>query len=231
MRNALGDGQVSAAEIVRQLVLERGMTVLATARRQDRLDELAAELPEGRVLTESGDLADAEFRRCLWARAEAMPGGLDLLVNNAGLGQYAEFDEQELEAIRRIFDVNVIAPMDLTQRAAPHEARRSGQILQVSSILGFMGLPYSTAYVSSKFAVNGLVTSLRYELRGTGVRVWAACPGADVERVLGNALGDMNPPGPMPGGELTDKVVRGMLRRPRPPGHCSSCRPGSPGRP
>ena len=55
--------------------------------------------------------------------------------------------------------------------------RGAGQILQISSVLGFIGLRDSAVYVASKHAVNGLVKSLRYELWGTGVRVWAACPG------------------------------------------------------
>src|SRR5262249_58807193 len=96
----------------------------------------------------------------------------------AGMGNYAELSEQDPEAIRRIFEVNVMALMDLTQRAARYMRERgSGQILQISSVLGFIGLPYSTAYVASKHTINDLVKSLHYELRGTGVRVWAACPG------------------------------------------------------
>src|ERR1700733_9199771 len=77
-------------ELVRQLVRDRGMTVLATARRHDRVEALARELPEGRVIVETGDLTNPDFRAFLWERAESLPGGLDLLVNNAGLGHYAE---------------------------------------------------------------------------------------------------------------------------------------------
>jgi short-subunit dehydrogenase len=200
-------------ELVRQLVRDRGMTVLATARRMDRLESLASELPAGRVVAEAGDLADPDFRRTLWDQAERLDGGLDLLVNNAGLGNYAEFSQQDPEAIRRIFEVNVIALMDLTQRAARYMRRRgSGQILQISSVLGFIGLPYSAAYVASKHAVNGLVKSLRYELRGTGVRVWAACPGRTESEFSRVALADPTATGPVPSAESTDKVVRAIVR-------------------
>ena len=179
MTHALVTGASSGLgrEMVRQLVRERGMTVLATARRLDRLEELAAELPAGKVWVMAGDLRDAGFREELWHRAIELPGGVDLLINNAGVGHYAEFADQDGEAIRQIMELNVMALFDLSQKAARHMRERgSGQILQVSSVLGFVGIPYSAVYVASKHAVNGLVKSMRYELRGTGVRVWAACP-------------------------------------------------------
>lgn len=200
-------------ELVRQLVLDRGMTVLATARRRDRLEALASELPTGRVLIIHGDLADPDFRARLWETAESLPGGLDLLVNNAGVGHYAEFADQDPAAIRQIIEVNLMALMDLSQRAARHmKARGEGQILQISSILGFIGIPYSAAYVASKHAVNGLVKCMRYELRGTGVRVWAACPGPTESEFARVALGGTATAGPLPHRAPTAKVVRSILR-------------------
>ena len=200
-------------ELVHQLVRDREMTVLATARRLDRLKALAAEWPPGRVLTMAGDLADAGFRRDLWERAMALPGGVDLLVNNAGLGHYSDFADQAPDRIRQIIEINLMALMDLSQRAAQHmRARGTGQILQISSVLGFVGIAESAAYVASKHAVNGLVKSLRYELAGTGVRVWAACPGRTVSEFSEMAgRGGSHAPS-WPGREPTDRVVRGILR-------------------
>ncbi len=207
-------------EMVAQLVRDRGMTVLATARRRDRLESLAAELPAGSVHILDGDLADASFRERLWAFAEStFPGGVDVLINNAGLGHYAEFAEQEPTLWHRIIEVNVVALMDLTQRAARHmKARQSGHIVEVSSILGFVGIPYSAAYVASKHAVNGLVKCLRYELRGTGVSVWAACPGRTESEFSRVALGRPDGPGRDSAGAPTSTIVRkilGGLDRPR----------------
>jgi short-subunit dehydrogenase len=161
----------------------------------------------------AGDLADPDFRRRLWEQAEALPGGLDLLVNNAGVGHYDEFVEQDPDAIRRIVELNVMALFDLTQRAVRHmKARGSGQVLELSSVLGFVGLPYSAVYVASKHAVNGFVTSLRYELRGTGVRVWAACPGQTESEFFETALGDGPKHGQPPRGASTETVVRAIVR-------------------
>ncbi len=200
-------------ELVRQLVRDRGMTVLATARRRDRVEALARELPEGRVLVETGDLTNPDFRALLWQRAESLPGGLDLLVNNAGLGHYAEFADEDPAIVRQIVELNLMALMDLTQKAIrTMKPRGSGQILQISSVLGEIGHPYDAVYVATKHAINGLVKCVRYELRGTGVRVWAACPGRTESEFSQVAMGRGTLKGPLPKGESTEKVVRGILR-------------------
>jgi short-subunit dehydrogenase len=200
-------------ELVRQLVSDRGMTVLATARRLDRLESLAAELHPGRVIPMAGDLEDAGFRQALWQRALALPGGVDLLVNNAGVGHYAEFAEQDPARIRQIIEINLMALIDLSQKAARHmKERGGGQILQVSSVLGFVGIAESAVYVASKHAVNGLVKSLRYELAGTGIRVWAACPGRTVSEFSEVAGRGAAKAPSWPGREPTERVVRGIVR-------------------
>ncbi len=201
-------------ELARQLVMDRGMTVLATARRADRLEALAAELPPGRLHVLAGDLADASFRNRLWDRAEAMPGGVDLLVNNAGMGNYADFATQDPDAIRQIIELNIVALIDLSQKAARHmKSRGTGQILQISSVLGFFGIRDSAVYVASKHAVNGLVKSMNHELWGSGVRVWAACPARTASEFRKVALavraGEV---GRLPTGEPTARVVRAIVR-------------------
>jgi short-subunit dehydrogenase len=214
--NALVTGASSGLgrELVRQLVLDRGMTVLATARRLHRLEALAADLPHGRVEILAGDLVDPGFRQRLWDRALTLPGGVDLLVNNAGVGNYAEFVDQDPEAIRRLIELNLVALVDLSQKAARHmKIRRTGQILQISSVLGFVGVPHSAVYAASKHAVNGLVKSLRYELWGTGVRVWGACPGRTVSEFSEvAATGSRGQMPRWPRREPTDRVVRGIVR-------------------
>jgi short-subunit dehydrogenase len=129
LRNALVTGASSGIgnEMVRQLVQDRGMTVLASARRRDRLGSLAAECAPGRVQIAVGDLADPGFRQALWCQAEEMPGGVDLLINNAGLGNYSEFENQSAEAMRQIIEINIVALIDLTQMAVRYmKPRRTG---------------------------------------------------------------------------------------------------------
>jgi short-subunit dehydrogenase len=214
LRTALVTGASSGLgrELVRQLVRDRGMIVLATARRLDRLESLAAEFAPGQVVIVPGDLADPAFRDQLWARAEALPGGLDLLINNAGLGYYSELADQDPASIRQTIEVNLMALIDLTQKAVRHmTARGGGEIVEISSVLGYVGLPYYGVYVASKHAVNGLVKCLRYELRGTGVRVWAACPGRTQSEFALHALGGAAK-GPLPRAAATSTVVRAIVR-------------------
>ena len=214
--NALVTGASSGLgrELVRQLISERGMTVMATARRIDRLEALAREFSSERIEILAGDLTDASFRQRLWDRAVKMPGGVDLLVNNAGVGNYSEFISQDPTAIHRILELNLVALLDLSQKAARHmKARGAGQILQISSVLGFNGLLESSVNESRKNAVNGLVKSLRYELWGTGVRVWAACPGRTQSEFRQVAMGNAGGAGASPPqGEPTTKVARAIVR-------------------
>ena len=224
-RPPASDGNSSASSSA-----DRGMTVLATARRARSPGSLAAELPPGRVEICCGDLADAAFRQTLWNQAESMPGGIDLLVNNAGLGNYSELEAQDPQAIRQIIEINVIALIDLTQKAIKHmKRRRTGQILEISSVLGFIGLRDSAVYVASKHAVNGLVKSLRYELWGTGVRIWAACPGRTESEFRQVALGDKAARSEGDHGLSRRKRSRGGLSEASTAGRRSGCRAGVPG--
>ena len=162
------------------------MTVLATARRLDRLEALAAELPPGRVITMAGDLADPGFRQELWERAVALPGGVDLLVNNAGVGHYAEFAEQDPARIRQIIELNLMALIDLSQKAARHmKARGAGQILEISSVLGFVGIAESAVYVGEQARGQRAGEEPAVRAGGDGGPGVGGLSGADGERVLG----------------------------------------------
>ncbi len=201
-------------ELVRILVRERGMTVLATARREDRLTSLAAELPAGRVQVLAGDIACPLFRDRLWNHAERVLGGVDCLFNNAGVGDYGVLVDQDPAVIDQEIAVNLTAVVDLTRRAVGHmRLRGGGQVVQVSSVLGFMGIPGAAVYAATKHAVNGLTSSLQYELHGTGVRVWAACPGRTESEFRASALGSKGNPADLPRGEPAERVARAIVRQ------------------
>jgi short-subunit dehydrogenase len=166
-------------EVARQLA-EAGAAVVAMARREERLTELADEVRAagGRIETLAGDVTDADARQRLLDVARERFGGLDILVNNAGVGAMGLFEEAEPERLRRVMEVNFFALVELTRLALP-ELRRGTRpiIVNVSSILGRRGVPYSSEYAASKFAVHGFSESIRAELSRHGVDVLVVSPG------------------------------------------------------
>lgn len=115
-------------------------------------------------------------------------GQLDALFNNAGFGQPGAVEDLPRAALRAQFETNLFGPQELTNRVLPVMRRQGhGRIVYNSSVLGLAALPYRGAYVASKFAMEGLVDTLRMELRGSGVQVSLVEPGPIVSRFRANA--------------------------------------------
>ena len=155
-----------------------GARVVLAARRKDRLDALAEELP-GSVAVVS-DLAVAEDRERLVASTIEAFGTVDILVNNAGLGQFMAVEDEDLEWFRQVMEVNVTACWHLAKLAgATMVAKRSGSIVNIASMLGLVGAaPVKEAhYAASKGAVVNLTRELALQWARKGVRVNALCPG------------------------------------------------------
>jgi NAD(P)-dependent dehydrogenase (short-subunit alcohol dehydrogenase family) len=164
---------------------ERGWQVIASAREADDVDRLAAEgLTAVRL-----DLDDpASIATGLGAALEHTDGRLDALFNNGAYGQPGAVEDLTREVLRAQFETNLFGWHDLTCRVIPlMRARGAGRIVQNSSVLGFIGLPYRGAYVSSKFALEGLTDTLRLELAGTGIQVSLIEPGPILSRFRDNA--------------------------------------------
>jgi hypothetical protein len=168
------------AEIARQLAA-RGADVILSARRQDRLEALAAALRSAhgiRADVIEGDLSAADGAQQLYRRARALRGDITVLVNNAGFGRRSPVLEQSLDEVRAIIQVNVTALTDLTRLgAADMKSAGYGRILQLSSIGAFQPTPMYAVYSAAKAYVLSLSYALNDELRGTGVSVTTICPG------------------------------------------------------
>ena len=156
----------------------RGYDVVAVARDKARLDDLAAEVGGERVevlvadLTEPTDLARVEERLADADRP------VDLLVNNAGFGTTGRFAETDADAEEGQILLNVVALTRLARAALPQMiGRRAGAVVNVGSIAGFSPAPGNATYGATKAYVIALSLALREELRGTGVRCLALCPG------------------------------------------------------
>ena len=150
------------------------------ARREDRLQRVADRVRElgGEPLTLVADVTCRDAVAASVARAESAFGGLDVLVNNAGVGLYAFLETVREEDLRHIFAVNTFGALYAIQAVLPGMRRRgSGVIVNVSSVVGKRALPMTGTYAATKFALHGLSEALRLELRGSGVRVAVVCPG------------------------------------------------------
>ncbi|MBV9818215.1 MAG: SDR family oxidoreductase [Solirubrobacterales bacterium] len=171
-----GIGAAIAAELAR-----RGHGLVLVARRQDRLDELAASLShEHGVRAEAlgCDLADAESVKRLPTRVEALELTVDVLVNNAGFATNGPFErsdpDRELEQVR----VLVEAPVALCSAFLPGMvSRHAGAVLTVASTAGMQPLPYSAGYSAAKAHALTFSEALHQELKGSGVTVTALAPG------------------------------------------------------
>ena len=124
----------------------------------------------------TADLTDAAGREAVRRAAAEMPGGIDLLINNAGAGEFAWLADQSDEALEHLMQVNVVATMQLTRRLLPLLlAQPAARIVSIGSIFGHLGYPGYAAYSASKFALRGFSEALRRELADTPVRVsWFA---------------------------------------------------------
>jgi len=168
-------------EFARQLAKRAGVIVLV-ARREERLNELRDELtlrdPNLEVRVRKTDLADLAQVDALVAWLESEKIDVDLLINNAGLGDHGPFASSDPQRNSAMLMVNVVALTSLTRKLLPPMiARKRGAILNVSSSAGFLPIPGMAVYAASKAYVTSFSESLRAEVRGAGVTVTALCPG------------------------------------------------------
>jgi short-subunit dehydrogenase len=180
-----GIGAACAAEF-----RKRGARLALVARNAEKLRASAG--PNDLVIP--GDLTDPFLRRRAIAETEAHYGRLDILVNNAGVGIYTPAWQVPLDEVRRMFELNYFALLEMTQLAVPGMKQRgTGAIVNVSSIGGRVPLAWFSTYSSSKFAVSALSTGLRMELKQHGIHVMDVCPGYVTTRFQHNVLGGKPP--------------------------------------
>lgn len=162
---------LAAAEILHK----KGYRVFATARKESDVKKLAAKGLESFTL----DVNDSNsIREVLDQILERTQGKLYALFNNAGFGQTGAIEDLNRDAIRAQFETNVFGPMELVIQTLPIMRKQGyGRIIQNTSILGLVALPYYGAYVGSKFALEGFSNSLRHELRRSNIFVSIIVPG------------------------------------------------------
>ena len=160
---------------------EAGASVAVGARRKDRLDALTAKLRDGgaQVLQLDLDVTDEQACRTAVARTREELGGLDVLVNNAGVMLLGTIVGADPEDWRRMMDTNVLGLMYMTHAAIEGMVEQgSGDVVNISSVAGRTARKGAGVYNASKWAVNAFSESLRQEVTGRGVRIGLVEPGA-----------------------------------------------------
>lgn len=160
-----------------------GWQVVATCRREQ---DLAARRAEGMQALHL-ELSDPDSVARLVSDV-LVAGPLDALVNNAAFALPGAVEDMPRGALQSIFEANLFGTHDLTVRLIPHFRQNGGRIVNISSVLGLVGIPWRGPYVATKFALEGLTDVLRIEMQGTGVRVILIEPGPITSRIRENAI-------------------------------------------
>ncbi|MDB5074270.1 MAG: family oxidoreductase [Chloroflexi bacterium] len=157
-----------------------GAQLVLTARRQERLSELAAQVRAagGEATLVAGDAREEDTARRAVAAAKESFGRLDILINNAGMGNYKNLVDTSAEDYDELMDTNVRSTFLFSRHAAPGMIEQgSGTILMISSMAGIYGFAGEAVYCMTKFAQVGFAQALDKELRPHGIKVGVICPG------------------------------------------------------
>ena len=164
----------------------RGWRVFASCRKPEDCERLKAEGFEAPQL----DYADpASVRAGLTEVLEATGGTLDALYNNGAFALPGAVEDLPRGGLEELFQTNLFGPHDLTQLVLPIMRKQGhGRIVNCSSVLGLVAMPWRGAYVSSKFAMEGLTDVLRLEMKGTGIHIILIEPGPITSKIRQNAI-------------------------------------------
>ena len=168
----------------------RGARLSLIARNEQKL----AQIGEADALRIPGDITDDATRRRLVDRTLERFNAIDVLINNAGMGFYSPAWTAPADDTRRLFELNLFAPLAMVQLVVPHmRARVSGTLVNVSSVAGKIPLPWLTLYSVTKYALGALTDGLRAELKSSGIHAMTVCPGYVKTEFQAHALGAQAP--------------------------------------
>jgi NADP-dependent 3-hydroxy acid dehydrogenase YdfG len=179
-----GIGEATALALARA-----GAAVALSARRKDRLDDLAQRIEalDARALVLPGDVVDEAVAAAAVASTVAHFGRIDILINSAGIIQAGGIENANTDEYRRVFEVNLLATVSTCKAAlAPMKAQGAGDIINISSLAARKSGPSFNAYAASKHALNAMTDALRQEVGGFGIRVCILMPGATSTEVADN---------------------------------------------
>ena len=169
-------------------LIAMGAKVATCGRNHDKLYRLQSEHPSAYLHTMVADVSsENDCRRFMETSIKAF-GGIDILINNAGVSMRALLKEANTDVIHKVLDINFYGTVNCTKYALDSIIARKGTIVGVSSIAGYRGLPGRSGYSASKFAVQGWLEAIKTELMADGVHVMWVCPGFTTSNIRNAAL-------------------------------------------
>jgi short-subunit dehydrogenase len=161
-------------------IAARGGRLGLLARREELLNEIVAEIEKrnGTAVAVSADVRDAQAVRAAADKVRAALGPIDVLIANAGVGSSNHASQLNPDQVADVININVLGAVNSVAAVTPEMVeRKRGQLVAISSLAGYRGLPKSAAYCASKAALSSFFESLRIDLRGSGVTVNVIYPG------------------------------------------------------
>jgi NAD(P)-dependent dehydrogenase (short-subunit alcohol dehydrogenase family) len=174
-------GNAGIGEAIAMTFVREGAAVVITGRRQDELDRVVHEITRrnGRAIAVAGSVTDDRHARTVVNEAIQRFGSLDILINNAGVGEFGRrLHELDDETWARVLDVNLTGVFRMTRAAVPEMLTQGrGSIVNISSIASLVGIPYLSAYAASKGALDALTRAIAIDYAKDGVRCNVVNPG------------------------------------------------------
>jgi short-subunit dehydrogenase len=209
--------------LVKQL-LGSGARVSTCGRKQNKIYQLQKEYPSSALHCMVTDVSSENDCRLFIERTCEIFGGIDILINNAGISMRALMKVASIEVIRHVMDINFFGTVYCTRYALSSIMERKGAIVGVSSIAGYRGLPGRSGYSASKFALQGWLEALRTEMMEEGVHVMWVCPGFTTSNIRHAALNKdaeahgetyMDEGKMMPASECAGHILQAIARKKR----------------
>lgn len=169
-------------------LLAQGAKVSTCGRHHDKLYKLQSEYPSYPLHTVVADVSSENDCRHFIESTLKVFGGIDILINNAGVSMRSLFKDADVDVIRKVVDINFFGAVYCTKYALNSLIERKGTIVGISSIAGYRGLPGRSGYSASKFALQGWLEAIKTELAGDGVHVMWVSPGFTASNIRNTAL-------------------------------------------
>ncbi len=185
---AITGGSDGIGKALIELLLPMGAKVATCARNQDKLYDLQLRHSNQPLHCVVADVSNYNDCKMFIDSTIKQFGGIDILINNAGISMRSLLKDAELDVFKKVMDINYFGTVYCTKLALNSILERKGTIVGVSSIAGYRGLPGRSGYSASKFALNGWLEALRTELLEDGVNVMWVCPGFTKSNIRNAAL-------------------------------------------